>query len=102
MTVKRYCGMCDEWFGRRVMECPKCGADTDKGEPEPAHKRATCVCGHGWTFDFQQRRVYCRTCDEAQPAANTPPSEQPGDSDVIRELRAIPRPGDGRTGRGAT
>lgn len=30
-----------------------------------------CVCpdcGNGWTFDFQQRRVYCRTCEEAESA----------------------------------
>lgn len=30
---KRYCGMCDAWV--RGKECPKCGADTDKAEPEP-------------------------------------------------------------------
>jgi hypothetical protein len=34
-----------------------------------------CICG---------RRVN----DEAPPAASTPPSEQPGDSEAIRELRA--------------
>lgn len=33
MSAKRYCGMCDEWV--RGMECPKCGADTDKAEPPP-------------------------------------------------------------------
>lgn len=27
--------------------------------------RSVCPdCGGGWTFDFQQRRVYCRTCEE--------------------------------------
>lgn len=31
--TKRYCGMCDEWVKGR--ECPKCGADTDKADPEP-------------------------------------------------------------------
>lgn len=29
---KRYCAMCDEWFGAKVKECLKCGADTDKAE----------------------------------------------------------------------
>jgi hypothetical protein len=28
----RYCEMCDDWTRKR--ECPKCGADTVKGNPE--------------------------------------------------------------------
>jgi hypothetical protein len=28
---------------------------------EAAH--ATCSCGTGWTFDFQQRRVFCKACE---------------------------------------
>jgi hypothetical protein len=27
-------------------------------------ERSTCPnCGGGWTFDFKQKRVYCRQCD---------------------------------------
>lgn len=45
--TKRYCGMCDKWFGSRVLECPKCGADTDKAEPEPRlpQKPDAAECG---------------------------------------------------------
>jgi hypothetical protein len=28
------------------------------------NEHSTCSCGGGWTFDFQARRVYCRTCEE--------------------------------------
>lgn len=27
----RYCSLCDEWFSRRTVACPKCGSDTEKG-----------------------------------------------------------------------
>jgi hypothetical protein len=28
------------------------------------NEHSTCSCGGGWTFDFQARRVYCRTCED--------------------------------------
>lgn len=37
--------------------------------PELPH--AVCECGHGWTFDFISKRVYCRQCegkDDHNPA----------------------------------
>lgn len=38
---------------------------------------AVCACGGGWTFDFQQQRVYCRTCEEATTVnAGATPSEE--------------------------
>lgn len=30
---------------------------------EPDTDHGTCACGHGWTFDFQLGRVYCRQCE---------------------------------------
>lgn len=33
-------------------------------------KRSVCPdCGNGWTFDFLQKRIYCRTCESAQALA---------------------------------
>jgi hypothetical protein len=37
MSEKRYCGMCDAWV--RGLECPKCGADTDKALPSKAEPK---------------------------------------------------------------
>lgn len=35
LSGARYCGMCDRWFrSPRVVECPLCGAKTDKAENE--------------------------------------------------------------------
>jgi hypothetical protein len=30
----RYCGPCDRWVAARHVECPYCGADTDKAPPD--------------------------------------------------------------------
>jgi hypothetical protein len=30
-------------------------------------------CGGGWTFDFAQRRVYCRACELAKAVAAVDP-----------------------------
>lgn len=40
----------------------------DAAETEPrlnSAALAACACGNGWTFDFANRRVYCRKCDSS-------------------------------------
>lgn len=42
----------------------------------PDRERSVCPdCGNGWTFDFLQRRVYCRTCEEATSADAVDPAD---------------------------
>jgi hypothetical protein len=33
--TRRYCEMCDEWYGAAVRECPACGDETVKADIEP-------------------------------------------------------------------
>lgn len=41
----------------------------------PLREHCVCPdCGCGWTFDFQQRRVYCRQCESATAADAVDPS----------------------------
>lgn len=64
--------------------------------------QAVCPdCGNGWTFDFQQRRVYCRTCDErkADPARLTPHDEgKASGSATDTSSSSAPQPPQERTG----
>jgi len=52
------------------QHCAECDlAEFSGATYESAHGRpdshAQCICGNGWTFDFQQKRVYCRACEAA-------------------------------------
>lgn len=45
------------------------------GTPEELsgmEERRRCICpdcGGGWTFDFAEKRVYCRSCEERRDEA---------------------------------
>jgi hypothetical protein len=65
---RRYCELCDLVVPASQRECKECGADT-VAVPKDEDGRSLCLCGHGWTFDFQQRRVYCRRCEGEKRAS---------------------------------
>jgi ribosomal protein S27E len=48
--------------------------------PSEKPSRSVCPnCGGGWTFDFAQRRVYCRMC-EASAAKPSSGNDEAQDS----------------------
>lgn len=42
MSIRRYCGMCEKWFGARHIDCPDCGAPTDRAEPPEGCGQSSC------------------------------------------------------------
>ena len=59
--VASYDGIRDALTCQTVIAKLKRADDAIARVEAPDH--AACTCGNGWTFDFQQRRVYCRTCE---------------------------------------
>jgi hypothetical protein len=56
---RRYCGPCDTWHSSKHLECPDCGAATDKAKTiNRSAERCPCGCGavqHHQEYDTNNR-----------------------------------------------